>query len=111
MTGNQSLDHQIEATAADQSVLAPASRDPRLILIVADSLWEGERLRQRYGLSRAQAEVVTDAQGLRGHYHAHVIMPSCYDRADEVARRMVWQELAITAARVAMVPCRVGQEP
>lgn len=76
-------------------------------MILADTFWESETLRMRYGLSRTESTYVIDHNVLRGHLRPQVIMPSCYGMVDDVRRRMIRQELEIVQARVAHVPCRI----
>ena len=80
------------------------------VYVVAPDFAEADMLRRRYGLRPSEWRYVESERDLRGTHRPQVIMSNCFGRrnpADHHRRLGIYQQLDITEARVAIVPCRV----
>lgn len=83
------------------------------VYIVAPDFAESETLRRRYELSPSETRYVDNERVLRGTHHPQVIASNCFgirNPADYQRRVGIYQQLDITEARVAIVPCRIKRE-
>lgn len=80
------------------------------VYILAPDYAEARRLAQRYELGPAQWRWVHSHWDLMGTCHPQVIQSNCFglrNTGNHPFRLEIYQQLDITGARVAIVPCRV----